>query len=165
MQEQIIYYLSSLPNELITVIISMLPIVELRGAIPWALAGPPIGGGLPVYSAVFFAIIGNLIPVIPLLLFFEKIYKWLSPVPVFNRFFEWLFNRTRKKGELIEKYEFWGLVVFVGIPLPVTGAWTGTLAAFLFGIKLWKSFLAIILGLLMSSTIVTLLSLGVISLF
>ena len=163
MIEHLIHTLSSLPAEAITVIIATLPIAELRGAIPWALAAQPIGGGLPVASAVFFAILGNMIPVIPLLLFFDKIYKWLSPIPVFNRFFEWLFARTRRKGKMIERYEFWGLVVFVGIPLPVTGAWTGTMAAFIFGIKLWKSFLAIILGLLMSATIVTLLSFGVIS--
>ena len=165
MVEQIANFLSSLPKELITVIIATLPIAELRGAIPWALAGLPVGGGLSVPSAVFFAIIGNLIPVFPLLLFFDKIYKILSRYSIFDRFFNWIFARTRKKGKLIEKYEFWGLVVFVGIPLPVTGAWTGSLAAFLFGIKFWKSILAVILGLIMSATIVTLTTLGILSIF
>ena len=165
MVEQIAHFFSSMPKELVTVIIATLPIAELRGAIPWALAGPPVGGGLSVPVAVFFAIIGNMIPVFPLLLFFDKIYKLLKRYPFFDRFFNWIFTRTRKKGKLIEKYEFWGLVVFVGIPLPVTGAWTGTLAAFLFGINFWKSVLAIILGLLMSATIVTLTTLGVLSIF
>ncbi len=165
MTEHITSFLSSLPKEIVTIIISTLPIIELRGAIPWALAQPPIGGGLPVATAVFFSIIGNFIPVIPLLLFFDKIYKWLYPYPVFNRFFEWLFARTRRKGKLIEKYEFWGLVIFIGIPLPVTGAWTGTLAAYIFGLKFWKSVIAAIFGLLMSATIVTLISLGIFEIF
>ncbi|HPG37898.1 MAG TPA: small multi-drug export protein [bacterium] len=165
MTEQITTFLSSLPKEVITIIISTLPIIELRGAIPWALAQPPIGGGMSIFSAVFFAILGNMIPVIPLLLFFDKIYNWLKPYPRFNRIFEWLFARTRKKGKMIEKYEFWGLVVFIGIPLPMTGAWTGTLAAYIFGLNFWKSVLAAIFGLLMSATIVTLLSLGILQIF
>ncbi len=163
MTEHIAAYLSSLPKELVTVIIGMIPIAELRGAIPWALANPPIGGGLTWPVACAFAIFGNFIPVIPLLLFFERVYLFLSRWPIFERFFNWLFARTRKKGKMIERYEMWGLVVFVGIPLPVTGAWTGTLAAFLFGVKWYKAALAIMAGLFMSATIVTLLTLGILN--
>ena len=139
----------------------MIPIAELRGAIPWALASPPLGGGLSWPTAFLFAAIGNLIPIVPLLLFFEKAHKFLARYSLFNRFFEWLFARTRRKGKLIEKYETIGLILFVGIPLPVTGAWTGALAAFLFGIRFTNAFLAIILGVLLAGTIVTLATLGV----
>ena len=163
MEEHIASFFGSLPKELITVIISMIPIAELRGAIPWALASPPVGGGLSWQTAYIFAVIGNLIPVVPLLLFFDKAHMFLQRFKIFERFFEWLFARTRRRGKLIERYETLGLILFVGIPLPVTGAWTGSLAAFLFGIKLRKAFPAIILGVLMAGVIVTLASLGVIS--
>ncbi len=165
MTEQIASFFGSLPRELVTVFIGMIPIAELRGAIPWALASPPIGGGLTWPVAVTFAIIGNFIPVIPLLLFFEKVYLFLSRWPLFEKFFQWLFARTRRKGRMIERYEMWGLIIFVGIPLPVTGAWTGTLAAFLFGVKRKKAALAILAGLFMSATIVTLATLGVLQIF
>jgi len=165
MTEHIAAFFGSLPRELVTVLIGMIPIAELRGAIPWALAAPPIGGGLTWPTACTFAIIGNFIPVIPLLLFFEKVYTFLSRWTLFEKFFQWLFARTRKKGKMIERYEMWGLIIFVGIPLPVTGAWTGTLAAFLFGVKWQKAAFAIIGGLFMSATIVTLLTLGILNIF
>ena len=165
MTEHIASFFGSLPKELVTAIIGMIPIAELRGAIPWALASPPVGGGLTWPVACTFAIIGNFVPVIPLLLLFDKVYKFLSRWPIFDRFFNWLFARTRKKGKMIEKYEMWGLILFVGIPLPVTGAWTGTLAAFLFGVKWYKAAFAISVGLFMSATIVTLLTLGLLNIF
>ena len=165
MTEHIALFFSSLPKELVTVIIGIIPIAELRGAIPWAMASLPMGGGLSWPVACTFAIIGNFIPVIPLLLLFDKVYKFLSRWPIFERFFIWLFARTRKKGKMIERYEMWGLILFVGIPLPMTGAWTGTLAAFLFGVKWYKATLAIVGGLFMSATIVTLLTLGVLNIF
>lgn len=163
MIDQIASFFGSLPKELVTAIIAMIPIAELRGAIPWALASPPVGGGLSWPTAFFYAALGNMIPVIPLLLFFDKTYQFLSKYGIFNRFFEWLFARTRKKGKLIEKYETIGLILFVGIPLPVTGAWTGALAAFLFGIRVKTAFPAIFIGILMAGTIVTLASFGVIN--
>ncbi len=163
MTGEIASFFGNLPKELITVIIAMIPIAELRGAIPWAVANPPIGGGLSWQTAYIYAVIGNLIPVFPILIFFDKAYNLLNRFKFFNRLFEWLFARTRKKGKLIERYEIIGLVLFVGIPLPVTGAWTGALAAFLFGISLKKSIPAITMGVLIAGVIVTLASLGVIN--
>jgi len=165
MVEQIAQFFGTLPKELVTVIIAMIPIAELRGAIPWALLDPPVGGGLTWPNAYFFAVIGNLIPVVPLLLGIEKLQLWLRKYRLFDRFFEWLFRRTRKRGKLIERYEALGLVLFVGIPLPVTGAWTGVVAAIIFGIPFRFAFPAIIVGVLMAGTIVTMLSLGVFSFF
>jgi len=88
----------------------------------------------------------------------ERIVAWLSHVPLFRRFFEWLFAHARSKSASIEKYEFWGLATFVGIPLPGTGAWTGAVAAEVLGLSYWKSLSAIVVGVLMAATVVTFLS-------
>jgi len=148
-------------RELSTVFIAMLPISELRGAIPYAL-----GSGLGWQQAFFWAVLGNAIPVAPLLLFLEPISTFLSRrFPVFQRFFLWLFARTRRRGRVVERYEALGLAIFVAIPLPVTGAWTGTVAAFLFGIRFRYALPAILVGILTAGIVVTLASLGVITLW
>ena len=165
MTEQIARFFGTLPKELVTSLIAMVPIAELRGAIPWALLDLPLGGGLNWPAAYFFAVVGNLIPIAPLLLGIEKLQLWLRKYRLFDIFFDWLFKRTRRRGKVIEKYKALGLIVFVGIPLPVTGAWTGVVAAFLFGIPFRLAFPAIIAGVLLSGIIVTLLSLGVFTLF
>lgn len=153
--------LSHIPRELSTVLIAMLPIFELRGAIPYAL-----GRGMSWHQAYLFSVVGNFVPVIPLLLFLEPVSNLLSrKYPPCQRFFGWLFARTRKRGRLVERYEALGLILFVGIPLPVTGAWTGTVAAFLFGVRFKYALPAIILGILLAGTVVTLASLGVITLW
>jgi len=140
-----------LPGWLVTIIIAMLPIFELRGAIPVAYQLL----GIPIAPAVFLSVFGNLIPVIPILLFLGPVSGWLRKIPLFDRFFEWLFSRTRSRSDLVKKYEMVGLMLFVAVPLPVTGAWTGAVAAFLFGIKFWPSLLFISLGVLIAAAIVT----------
>ncbi|KPL19991.1 MAG: hypothetical protein AMJ92_00650 [candidate division Zixibacteria bacterium SM23_81] len=153
--------LSHIPRELCTVLIAMLPIFELRGAIPYAL-----GRGMSWQQAYFFSVVGNSVPVIPLLLFLEPVSNLLSRrYPHCQRFFGWLFARTRRRGRLVERYEALGLILFVAIPLPVTGAWTGTVATFLFGVRFKYALPAIILGILLAGTVVTLASLGVITLW
>lgn len=142
-----------------TFLIATLPISELRGAIPYAL----FTGGLNWPEAYLYAVLGNFIPVIPLLLFLERISEWLRRYSLFDRFFEWFFKRTRKKGRLIERFETLGLVLFVAIPLPVTGAWTGCAAAFLFKVPLRLAIPAVACGILIAGGIVTLASMGVIS--
>ncbi|RKY85110.1 hypothetical protein DRQ11_10460, partial [candidate division KSB1 bacterium] len=97
-----------------------------------------------------------------LLLGFDWAYNKLKGIPLFNRFFDWLFRRTRKRSAVIEKYEALGLLLFVAIPLPVTGAWTGTVAAFIFGIRFRLAFPAIVGGILVAGVVVSLVSLGVI---
>jgi len=163
MIESVIHIVRSLPKEAVTMLIATLPISELRGAIPWALAAPPVGGGLSWQTAYLYAVIGNFLPVIPLLLLLEPVSNVLRKTRAGDAFFTWLFERTRKKSAVIQRYEALGLILFVGIPLPVTGAWTGTVAAFIFGIKLRYAIPCIILGILIAGVVVTLASLGVIS--
>ena len=160
MIQKLILFLQGLPKELITVIVAMLPIAELRGSIPVALSF-----GMKPWSAFWLSIIGNMIPVVPVLLFLGPLSKWLRRFKIFDKFFTWLFNRTEKNSEPIQKYGFWGLAIFVGIPLPITGAWSGCAAAFLLQIKFWRAFFAILLGVLIAGSIVISASLGIIKLF
>ena len=138
-------------EELITVIVAALPVSELRGAIPLAL----LSFKMPLLKLFFLSVLGNLAPVIPLLLFLEPASKRLRHFALWRNFFDHLFERTRKKAILIEKYEALGLALFVAIPLPVTGAWTGCIAASLFKIRFRYAFPAICVGILIAGLIVT----------
>ena len=141
-------------KELIVIITSVLPILELRGGIPVA-----VWLDLPWYYALLLAVIGNLLPVPFILLFLEAATRLLSRVPLFKKWLDWLFERTRKRGKIIQKYKRIGLVLFVAIPLPVTGAWTGSLAAVLFGVSFKHAFLSILAGVIIAGIIVTCLTL------
>ena len=141
-------------KELVVLIISALPIVELRGALPVAINI----FGLPWYYAFLLAVIGNLIPVPFLLLSLNYFFRRLNRVESLRRILVRLFERTQKRGRIIEKYERIGLVLFVAIPLPMTGAWTGSLAAVLFGLNFRHSFVSIFIGIFIAATIVTSLS-------
>ena len=142
-------------KELVVLIISALPIFELRGALPVALNV----FHFPWYYALPLAIIGNLLPVPIILLFLDAISRCLSKIGFLERFLRWLFEHTRKRGRIVEKYERIGLALFVAIPLPVTGAWTGSLVAVLFGLKFRHAFLSIFIGVCIAGIIVTCLSL------
>ena len=142
-------------KELVVLIIAALPILELRGAIPVAINL----FHFPWYYAFLLAVIGNMIPVPIILLCLNGIVRFLSRVGFFDRFFRWLLERTRKRGTIIERYERIGLALFVAIPLPVTGAWTGSLAAVIFGLKFKYAMLSIFVGVLIAGVIVTCLSL------
>jgi uncharacterized membrane protein len=155
---------AGLPKPAAVFLISMLPIAELRGAIPWALL-PQGGGALDPWTAYGLAVAGNLVPVVPLLLWLEPISRFARRHPLGDRFFEWLFARTRRRSELVQKYEALGLALFVAVPLPVTGAWTGTVAAFLFGIPFRLAFPAIAGGVLLAGLVVSLACQGVVSLW
>jgi uncharacterized membrane protein len=142
--------------ELAVFITSMLPIVELRGALPLAINLYHI----PWVKAFLIAYIGNLVPVPFILLLLKPMVALLSHIRLFKKFFTWLFERTRKKSSsMIERYEEIGLLMFVAIPLPGTGAWTGALIAFLFGLDFKKSVLVIALGVFIAGVIVTCLCL------
>lgn len=133
-------------------LLAMTPIGELRAAIPVAVAIYKLNWVL----AYFVAVIGNLVPVILLLLFLKPISKWLSKrSKIFQRFFDWLFKKTRKRGEAkIKKYGYFALMLFVAVPLPITGGWTGSLMAFLFNAPFKKAFPAIAAGVLIAGLIV-----------
>jgi len=142
-------------TELSVLIMAALPISELRGAIPLGAIR-----GLPVVETYLLAVAGNLIPVIPLLLFLKPVSEKLSRFRITKRFFEWLYGRTKKRAEIVQKYEAIGLSLFVAIPLPITGAWTGCVAASLFRIKFKYALPAIICGVLLAGLIVTSLTFG-----
>jgi len=142
-------------NVLTVLGIAASPISELRGAIPWAI----LKYHFPWYYAFLFALIGNLLPVPFILLFLDTLSRLLSKIGIFQRIFQWLFERTRRQGKVIERYERIGLILFVAIPLPITGAWTGSFAAVLFGLKFKHALLSIFVGVLIAGTIVTWLTL------
>ncbi len=136
-------------------IVSMLPIFELRGGIPLGINFY----GIPWYTAVPIAVAGNMIPVFPILLLLGPLSRLLSRISLFRKFFEWLFRRTRSRSAVVERYKAIGLMLFVAIPLPVTGAWTGSVAAFLFNIRFPNAIISILFGVLIAAVIVTTLSL------
>ena len=144
-----------LSNVLVVLGIAASPISELRGAIPVAITG----FHFPWYYAFLLAIIGNLLPVPFILLFLDTFSRLLSKISIFKRMLQWLFKYTRRRGKIIERYERIGLMLFVAIPLPVTGAWTGSLAAVLFGLKFKHAFLSIFTGIVIAGIIVTCLCL------
>ncbi len=145
-----------LSPEVAVFLTSMLPIIELRGALPMAINLFQIAWP----KAFLISFIGNLVPVPFILWLLKPIVKILSKIKPLGIFFEWLFERTRRKGDkVIEKYEEIGLLAFVAIPLPGTGAWTGALIAFLFGLDFKKSFLVITIGVFTAGVIVTCLCL------
>jgi uncharacterized membrane protein len=131
--------------------VAALPIAELRLAIPGAIEFLET----PWYYAFLIAVIGNILPVPFILLFLEAATRLMSKVAVLERFLNWLFERIRRRGKIIQKYKRIGLVLFVAIPLPVTGAWTGALAAVLFGIKFKHAFISIFIGVIIAGVIVT----------
>mgnify|MGYP001577643046 CR=1 FL=1 len=144
-------------------LVAATPIFELRGAIPLALGVYK----LPLWSAYLFSVAGNIIPVFFILWLLEAVSNFLGKhFYFFNRFFAWLFDRTRDHHKhKFERWESLALVILVAIPLPLTGAWTGALAAFVFGIPPKKAFLLITAGVMIAGLIVSLATLGVINLF
>jgi len=151
--------LANFSHETTTLILAMMPVSELRGAIPYAIGI----GHMSWQKAYVISVIGNFLPVIPLLFLIGPVSDWLRRVDTFDRFFEWLFARTRRKGKLVERFEALGLILFVAIPLPVTGAWTGTVAAYIFGVRKGYAIPAIFLGICIAGVVVTLATTGVIS--
>lgn len=160
-EKLVLELLSSVPHWLATVIIGALPIFELRGAIPIALGIYEMNP----FAAYLFAVLGNMIPVVPLLLYLDPVSNYLRRYTIFDKFFSWLFGRTqRNHSARFEKYGTLALTIFVAIPLPVTGAWTGCAAAFVFGIKFRHALLAILAGVLIAGLIVSVVTLTGISL-
>ena len=141
-------------KEAIVFIISMIPILELRGAL--LVAGPVLG--VPVGTAIPLCVLGNIVPVPFILLLITPIFNWMKGTKTFKPMVQKLEAKAMSKSDKIEKYEFWGLVLFVGIPLPGTGAWTGALIASLLGVKFKKAFPAIILGICMATVIMWFIS-------
>ena len=160
MVESLIEWLKDIPEELVIFLISMLPILELRGGliaasllgVEWAVAFP-------------ICIIGNALPIPFVLFFFNKIIAWLKTTKLFGKFATKMEDRAKQKGKKIESAKFLGLMLFVGIPLPGTGGWTGAAAAALLNMRVKKSAPPIFLGILLAGVIMSVLAYFVPGLF
>ena len=142
-------------GEGIVFIISMIPILELRGGLIVAKLL-----GINLLKAIPLCIIGNIIPIPFILLFIRQIFKWLKKVPGISKLVIKIEERAMGKSDKIKQYEFWGLVLFVGIPLPGTGAWTGSLIAALLEVDIKKAVLAELLGIAIATIIMSFVSYG-----
>ena len=161
LQEILANIFGNFPEWLATILISCLPVAELRAAIPIAILQYQMS---PV-EAYILAVIGNMIPVIPLLLYLDPVSRYLRRFSYWDHFFNWLFTRTRRNhSDTFEKYGTLGLAIFVAIPLPATGAWSGCAAAFVFGIGFKHALMAITAGVLIAGLVVTMVTLGGLSL-
>ena len=145
---------------LMTFLIAMVPVLELRGAIPAGIAA-----GLPPAAAAAAAILGNLVPIPFLILLLRRIFGWLRKSSWVGPKIDWLERRAHLKGRMVRKYRLPGLIILVAIPLPGTGAWTGALVAALLDIRMRHALPAIFLGVVIAGAIVTTLTYGVVQLF
>lgn len=144
----------------LTVLMSMIPVVELRGGIPFGVAA-----GLPVWAACLAAVIGNLIPVPFIIVYIRRIFQWLRlRFPALNAMVDKLEEKAHLKGKRVSKYKYLGLMLFVAIPLPGTGAWTGSLAAAFLDMPLRRALPSIIAGVLVAGLAISILTFGVVNL-
>lgn len=145
-------------KEMTVFVISLFPILELRGGI---LAGYFLG--LPIWTTTILAVVGNLLPIPFLLMFIEAIFNWCLKHNLLVKFIGALRRRAQSKSESVKKYEFWGLCIFVAIPLPGTGAWTGVLIAEALGMDRKRAMLSITLGVLIAGVVMLMVSYGLLN--
>ena len=147
---------------ILAIIISMLPFIELRGGIPLAITS-----GISPLDAFILCTIANIIIIFPIFLFLDFLHFRLLGIKWYKRLSNIFIERTRKKAVKVQKdMKSWGfiaLAIFAAIPLPMTGAWTGSLIAWLLGLKRWKSFTAIAFGVIIAGILVTVIYLGLIN--
>ena len=153
-----------LKKYIITFLIAMVPIVELRGAVPFGLS-PAMGGALPVVPLYILCILGNMIPVPFIFFFARKVLTWGADKKVIGKFFTWCLEKGEKGGQKLQEKAgrglYFALFLFVGIPLPGTGAWTGTLAASFLDMDFKKSIVAVMAGVVLAGIIMGLAAAGV----
>ena len=152
------FFLETVGKELCVLFCSMLPIIELRGAIPLGA-----GFGLPWWQTYIIAVIGNMLPVPFILLFIRKILAWMHTTKYFKGIAQWLEKKAHSKSDRVLRYASLGLVLFVGIPLPGTGAWTGALIASLLDMRMKYSLPAIFAGVCLAGVIMCCASYGMVS--
>ena len=141
-----------------TLVTAMLPILEIRGAIPVGVAS-----GLDPWLAFAVGFVGNMLPIPILILLTRKVIEWLKKHNMLVKLTAWLENKGSKGAQKVQKYSFWGLFILVAIPLPGTGAWTGALVASLLDMRLKRALPAIAMGVAVAGLIVLLVTSGVIS--
>mgnify|MGYP001606869694 FL=1 len=140
-----------------TFVMAMVPIIELRGAIPY---GAGIAG-LPIWQATLIAVLGNLLPIPFLVVFTRDIFSWMrKKSDKLNNFVQMMERKADRNKDVVLRYEFWGLMILVAIPLPGTGAWTGALVAAMMDMQLKRAFPAIALGVVAAAFIVTWVTYG-----
>ena len=144
-----------------TMLVSMVPVVELRGGIPFGVAA-----GLPVWLAWLAAVIGNILPTPFIIVYIRRVFQWMRRrMPRFNGVVDKLEQKAHLKGKSVTKYKYLGLAIFVAIPLPGTGAWTGALAAAFLDMPLRKALPSIIAGVLVAGIAISILTFGIASIF
>ena len=146
---------------LLTFLVAMVPVVELRGAIPFGVVR-----GLNLWTAIIASMLGNLIPVPFIILFIRKIFAWMrTHMPKLDGLVIRMEKKAEKNRAAVEKYAFWGLVILVAIPLPGTGAWTGALVAAMMEMRLKRAFPAIAIGVAIAGVIVSVITYGAQAIF
>lgn len=145
-----------IPAELVTFIVSLMPVLECRGGI---IVGRLLG--LPLAETIFFSVLGNILPIPFILLFIKRIFQWLKSVRYIGPIICKLENRALRKSSALAKGEFWGLMMFVGVPLPGTGAWTGAIIAALLGLRIKKASISILFGVAIATVIVSFVMYGI----
>ena len=156
------FFLNTVGEELCVLFCSMIPIIELRGAIPMGALF-----GMPWWQSYLLSVLGNMLPVPFILLFIKAFIGWCSRTKIkfFNKLADWLNRRVEKRREKIERYSFWGVCLFVALPLPVTGAWTGSLVAAMIDMKFWKALLSCLFGVMIAGVVVSIISYGAVAIF
>lgn len=147
---QLVDALKVFGNEFVVTVVAMIPIFELRGAVPVGLAL-----GMPWYKTFIFALIGNIIPMPFILLFIQKIFVVLRRFKFFDKLITRIENKAKKNIDKVKKYEFWGLCIFVAIPLPGTGGWTGALIGSILEMRFRDALASVVLGILIADIVVT----------
>ena len=147
-----------LPKEVFCFLVSMLPVIELRGGL---IAASLLQ--IPLLKANIICILGNMLPIPFILLFIRRIFAWLREHHLLTGFVNWLERRAMRKSKGVEKGEFWFLLFFTGIPLPGTGGWTGSIIASLLELDIKKAIIAVFLGILLAAILMDIISYGLLA--
>ena len=146
---------------LLTFLVAMVPVVELRGAIPFGVVR-----GLNLWTAIIASVLGNLVPVPFIILFIRRIFAWMrAHMPKLDGLVTRMEKKAEKNRAAVEKYAFWGLAILVAIPLPGTGVWTGALVAAMMEMRLKRAFPAIVIGVVIAGVIVSVVTYGAQAIF
>ncbi len=146
---------------ILTFLVAMVPVVELRGAIPFGVVR-----GLNLWTAIIASVLGNLVPVPFIILFIRRIFAWMrAHMPKLDGLVTRMEKKAEKNRAAVEKYAFWGLAILVAIPLPGTGAWTGALVAAMMEMRLKRAFPAIVIGVVIAGVIVSIVTYGAQAIF
>ena len=146
---------------LLTFLVAMVPVVELRGAIPFGVVR-----GLNLWTAIIASVLGNLVPVPFIILFIRRIFAWMrAHMPKLDGLVTRMEKKAEKNRAAVEKYAFWGLAILVAIPLPGTGAWTGALVAAMMEMRIKRAFPAIVIGVVIAGVIVSVVTYGAQAIF